>query len=297
MESDAEALWSLVNTPAWLGTVGLLLGLLVGSFLNVVIYRLPRGKSIVYPASHCPACQTNIKPWHNVPIVSYLWLRGACSHCGERISLRYPAVELLTGIVFALIALRFGFTLETLIFSVFSAGLIVAGLVDIDHQIIPDEISLGGLVLGLVAMPCWMISTGQPVASAFYYSLMGALLGGGMLWIVGFTHARVCVAVGRKFEHWPGAGEQNPRPSDPDYWMWFPGMGFGDIKLLAMIGAFLGPVGVVTTVLLASVLGLLLGVGWAAVSKNWNSPFGFGPAIAGAALLSLFLPEPSFLFH
>ena len=295
MVSETEAFWALVNQPIWLGTVGLLFGLAIGSFLNVVIYRLPHGESIVYPPSHCPSCQTNIKPWDNIPIVSYLWLRAACRHCGQRISLRYPSVELLTGIVFALIALRFGFTFGTLIFSVFSAGLIVAGLVDIDHQIIPDEISLGGLALGLVAMPSWMVYSGASVASALQYSLVGALIGGGMLWIVGFAHARVCVAVGRKFEHWPGEGEENPRPSDPDYWMWFPGMGFGDIKLLAMIGAFLGPVGVVTTVLLASVLGLVLGVGWAVVSRSWNSPFGFGPAIAGAALLSLFLPSPLFL--
>jgi leader peptidase (prepilin peptidase)/N-methyltransferase len=297
MVSESEAFFAVVNQPIWLGTVGLSVGLLVGSFLNVVIFRLPAGESIIYPASHCPGCQTDIKPWDNVPVLSYLWLRGACRHCQQPISMRYPAVELLTGIVFALIALRFGFTLESLIFTVFSAGLIVAGLVDIDHQIIPDEISLGGLVLGLVAVPSWLVASGEPVVAAIYYSAIGALLGGGMLWIVGFVHARVCVAVGRTFEHWPGEGEENPRPSEADYWMWFPGMGFGDIKLLAMIGAFLGPVGVVTTVLLASVLGLVLGVGWAAVSRNWNSPFGFGPAIAGAALLSLFLPEPLFLFN
>lgn len=291
MSGETEAVWILVNQPIWLGIIGLSFGLLVGSFLNVVIYRLPLEESIVRPPSHCPSCRARIRPWDNIPIVSYLLLGAACRHCGQRISWRYPAVELLTGIVFALIALRFGFTLETLISAAFAAALIVAGLVDIDHQIIPDEISLGGLVVGLVAVPLWMVYSGEPVVVALYYSFLGALLGGGMLWSVGFLHARFSVATGREFEHWPGEGEEIPRPSDPDYWMWFPGMGFGDIKLLAMIGAFLGPVGVVTTVLLASVLGLVLGLGWGVVTRNWNSPFGFGPAIAGAALLALFVPD------
>ncbi len=292
MNSEIEALLTIVNQPAWLAAVGLSVGVVVGSFLNVVIHRLPLEESVVFPASRCPSCQTPIKPWDNIPIVSYILLRAACRHCGQHISVRYPAVELLTGIVFALIALRFGFSLETLIFAIFAAGLIVAGLVDIDHQIIPDEVSLGGLVIGLVVVPLWRIHAGDPLVAAFYYSLLGALLGGGMLWIVGFLHARFSVAIGREFEHWPGEGEELPRPSDPDYWMWFPGMGFGDVKLLAMIGAFLGPVGVVTTVLLASVLGLVLGLGWAVATRNWNSPFGFGPAIAGGALLALLLPEP-----
>ena len=88
MVSETEAFWALVNQPIWLGTVGLLFGLAIGSFLNVVIYRLPHGESIVYPPSHCPSCQTNIKPWDNIPIVSYLWLRAACRHCGKRIQMR-----------------------------------------------------------------------------------------------------------------------------------------------------------------------------------------------------------------
>lgn len=295
MNSDTEALWAIMNEPMWLGTVGFMFGALVGSFLNVVIYRLPLEQSVVFPASHCPSCDAKIKPWDNIPIISYLLLRAKCRNCTQHISLRYPAVELLTAVVFASIALRFGPSLETLLFVMFAAGLIVAGLVDVDHQIIPDEISIGGLVVGLFAMPAVMVYTGATATAALTYSFLGALLGGGMLWIVGFLHARVCVMAGREFAHWPGEGEENPRPNQADYWMWFPGMGFGDIKLLAMIGAFLGPVGVVTTVLLASVLGLALGLGWALFTRTWNSPFGFGPAIAAAALLSLFLPENLFL--
>jgi leader peptidase (prepilin peptidase)/N-methyltransferase len=291
MNEETEAFWIVVNQPIWLGVVGLSFGMVIGSFLNVVIYRLPLEESIVYPSSRCPACSAKIKPWDNIPVLSYILLRGRCRQCGVPISLRYPAVELLTGVVYALIALRFGFTLETLIYTSFAAGLIVAGLVDIDHQIIPDEVSLGGLVVGLIAVPLWMVHLGEPIAAALYHSFLGASLGGGMLWIVGFLHARLCVATGREFEHWPGEGESIPRPGEADYWMWFPGMGFGDIKLLAMIGAFLGPVGVVTTILLASILGLILGVGWAIVTRTWNSPFGFGPAIACAAVLALFLPD------
>ena len=291
MSDEAEAFWIVVNQPTWLGIVGLCFGLVVGSFLNVVIHRLPREESIVYPSSRCPSCEASIRPWDNIPILSYILLGARCRHCKQPISLRYPAVELLTGMIFALIALRFGFTLETLLFSAFAAALIVAGLVDIDHQIIPDEVSLGGLVVGLIAVPLWMVHVGEAIAAGLVHSFLGALLGGGMLWIVGFSHARLSVLFGREFEHWPGEGESIPRPGDADYWMWFPGMGFGDIKLLAMIGAFLGPAGVVTTVLLASVLGLMLGIGWAIATRTWNSPFGFGPAIAGAALIVLFLPD------
>jgi leader peptidase (prepilin peptidase)/N-methyltransferase len=297
MSIDTEGLSYIMSQPQWLGGCGFLIGVVVGSFLNVVSYRLPMDESIVYPASHCPACDAPIRPWDNIPLLSYVILGATCRSCGARISMRYPAVELLTGIVFALVALRFGLTPATLIFAIFSAGLIVAGLVDIDHQIIPDEVSIGGLFIGLVVVPLWMTRAGEPLVSALYYSFVGALLGGGMLWIVGFFHARLSVAMGREFEHWPGEGEVNPSPSDLDYWIWFPGMGFGDIKLLAMIGAFLGPVGVVSTVLLASVLGLILGLAWGIATRSWTSPFGFGPAIAGAALISLLLPDPLFLIR
>ncbi len=291
-QDEMEAMLFLVQHPWWLGAVGFLFGACIGSFLNVVIHRLPLEQSVVFPASHCPACESPIRPLDNIPIVSFLLLGGKCRSCGASISLRYPAVELLTAALFAGIAVRFGFSLETLLFASFGAALIVAALVDIDHQIIPDEVSLGGLVFGLLAMPAWHVAQGSAFLDALAFSGLGALLGGGMLWIVGFVHARFSVAVGREFEHWPEEGEELPKPNELDYWIWFPGMGFGDVKLLAMIGAFLGPVGVVTTILLASVLGLVLGVGWALATRSWDSPFGFGPAIAGAAVLALFVPEP-----
>jgi len=265
-------------------------GLVIGSFLNVVIHRMPREESVVFPGSHCPRCRTPIRPWDNVPVVSYLLLRGRCRGCGLAISPRYPAIELLTGLVFAAIAWRLGATWSTPLYVGFAAALIAAAAIDYDHQIIPDEISLGGLVLGLVLVPGVRALEGEPLAAAALYSAGGALLGGGMLWLVGFTHARVSVALGRGFDHWPGEGEELPRPGELDYWTWFPGLGFGDVKLLAMIGAFLGPWGVLETIFLASFAGLVLGIAAAIATRRANQPFGFAPAIAAGAILSLVSP-------
>ena len=139
------------------------------------------------------------------------------------------------------------------------------------------------------------VASGAPFGRALLASAGGALLGGGLLWLVGFGHARVCVALGRSFEHWPGEGEELPKPSSVDYWVWFPGLGFGDVKLLAMIGAVIGPIGVLETILAASLAGLVGGVAWAAAKRNWSTPFGFGPAIAAGALLVLLVPHPGIL--
>ena len=266
-------------------------GLVVGSFLNVVIHRLPLGESVVSPRSRCPGCRNPIAARDNLPVVSYLLLGGRCRNCGEPISLRYPAVELLTGLLFAAMAWRFGPTVIAPLFMLFAAAMVVAALIDLDHRIIPDEISVGGLVLGLATVP-WVESLAPESAygAALARSVLGAALGGGFLWSVGFLHARLAVAMGREFPHWPGEGESVPRPRDADYWLWFPGLGLGDVKLLAMIGAFLGPWGVLDTILAASLLGLVMGVAWALVTRNWQSPFGFGPALAAGALLSILVP-------
>jgi leader peptidase (prepilin peptidase)/N-methyltransferase len=287
----------MIDDPASVGmTVTVLVfGLLVGSFLNVVIYRLPRGESIVFPGSHCPSCASPIAPWHNVPVLSYLWLRGRCRHCNVHIPIRYPAIELLTGLTFVAVFRHFGPTPAALVFMVFAAGLIVAAAVDIDLQIIPDEISLGGLFLGMAIVPALHAERGAPYGSALLESAIGALIGGGTLWLVAFLHARYSVAMGREFAHWPGEGESVPGPGEADYWLWFPGLGLGDVKLLAMIGAFLGPWGVLDTILAASVIGLALGIGYGAVTRSWNAPFGFGPAISAGALLSLFVPMHAYV--
>lgn len=265
-------------------------GLVVGSFLNVVIYRLPRGESIVFPASHCPSCDAPVKPWDNLPVVSYLILRGRCRACRERIALRYPAVELGNGLLFGALAWRFGPSWLALLLMGLVAALWVAALVDLDHQIIPDSISLGGAAAGLVFMPMVAAHAGAPYLGALLSSLLGAGVGGGTLWSVAFLHARLSVALGRRFAHWPGEGESPPGPRDADYWLWFPGLGLGDVKLLAMVGTFLGPLGVLDTIMAASLLGLVLGLAWAALKRDWSSPFGFGPAISAGALCSIFFP-------
>lgn len=265
-------------------------GLVIGSFLNVVIYRLPRGESVAYPGSHCPSCGAAIKAWQNVPVLSYLLLRGRCGSCEVPISPRYPAVEALTGLLFVAMVVRFGATPAAVLFMAFVSLLVVAAAVDIDLQIIPDEVSLGGLVLGLVALPVIEVMAGGSYLVGLARGAIGALIGGGTLWVVAFLHARISVATGRQFAHWPGEGEALPRPSEADYWLWFPGLGLGDVKLLAMIGAFLGPWGVLDTILAASLLGLALGVGYGLITRNWNSPFGFGPAISAGAILALFVP-------
>jgi len=275
-----------------LAIFAMVFGLVVGSFLNVVIHRLPLEQSIAFPGSHCPSCKQAIAPWDNVPVLSYLWLRGQCRSCGSRISPRYPLVELLTGLLFAAVFWRFGPTWLLPLYMAFAAALLAAAVIDLDHQIIPDQISIGGLVLGLLAAPGLQALGGAGYLEALWQSVLGAFLGGGTLWSVAFLHARVSAATGRRFAHWPGEGEELPRPSEADYWLWFPGLGLGDVKLLAMIGVFLGPIGVLQTIVAASLVGLLVGVVWVAWSHSWDSPFGFAPSIAVGALLVLLLPLP-----
>jgi leader peptidase (prepilin peptidase)/N-methyltransferase len=280
-----------VPLRVWAG-VALTLGLIVGSFLNVVIHRLPRDESIAHPPSHCPQCQTPVRWYDNFPLLSYLWLRGRCRGCRARISPRYPAIELVTGLLFAAVALRFGPTPMAIVGCAFAAALVATAAIDFDHQIIPDEISVGGLAVALVAVPFVDWLAGDAFGAALARSLAGAALGGGLLWIVGFGHARVSSALGREFEHWPGDGEAPPRFGSLDYWTWFPGVGFGDVKLLAMIGAVLGPFGVLETIVLASLVGLAVGLLVTLSRRAWNTPFGFGPAIAVGALLALLAPDP-----
>jgi len=277
--------------PAWLCGIALAFGLVIGSFLNVVIHRLPRGESLAFPASHCPACDAAIRPWDNVPVLSYLWLRGRCRSCGARIPLRYPLVEVLTGAVFVAIAWRFGAVATTPVLMALAAALIAAAVIDLDHHIIPDEISLGGLAAGLVVVPAVHWLGGQPAGRSVVLAVSGAALGGGLLWSVAFFHARLCAATGRRFEHWPGEEADFPGPASPDYWTWFPGLGFGDVKLMAMIGAFLGPWGVLQTLVAAAVAGLLLGGAWAVARRRLSSPFGFAPAIAVGALVVMLVPS------
>lgn len=282
---------ALVIAPSAIGPIGLAFGLATGSFLNVVIHRLPLGISVVAPASHCPLCETPIKPWDNIPVLSYLWLRGRCRSCAAPISLRYPAVELVTGLTFAALAVRFGPTWLSVLYCVFAGALIAVAMIDYDHQIIPDSISLGGLAMALLLVPAANAWYGAPYLEALLRSALGATLGASVLWLVAFIHARISVALGRQFDHWPGEGASLPRPSEADYWLWFPGLGLGDVKLLGMIGAVVGAIGVLDTILASSVIGLAFGGAQALARGALGEPFGFGPAIALGAIASLFLPE------
>ena len=230
-------------------------GAVVGSFLNVCIYRIPAEKSIVSPPSSCPACGHQIRWFENIPILSYLLLRGRCSACRLNISPRYPAVEALTGILFALTFYYFGFSSTTIVYMVFVAALVVIIFIDLDHQIIPDVISLPGILIGFAGsffIP-WL---------TWYDSILGILLGGGSLLAVAWIYEKL---TGRE------------------------GMGGGDIKLLAMFGAFLGWQAVFPIIFLASLAGTLVGVPLMLAQKgDTRLAIPFGPFLALAAVVYLF---------
>lgn len=270
--------------------IALLFGLLIGSFLNVVVHRIPRRESLVHPRSRCPHCKRQIAAYDNIPVLSWLLLCGRCRHCDASISPRYPLVELGTGLLFALVAIVHGATLLTPLYCAFGALLIAAAVIDYSEHWIPDRVSLGGLLLGLLAVPVAVhVSVGDTWPNAALRSCFGALLGGGIFWAFGFLHARLCDALGRRFEHWPG--DVQLRPSGLDYWTWFPGLGFGDVKLMAMIGAFLGPAGALWTLFLSAAFGVLFGLPTALAKSDIKQPFGFAPAISLGALTVVLLPQ------
>lgn len=235
-----------------------LFGALIGSFLNVCIYRIPAGESVVRPRSRCGACKTQIRATDNIPILSYVLLRGRCRACGSSISPRYLFVEALTGVAALATFLVYGPTLQALVLFAFLCALIVVSVIDLDHQIIPNVISLPGILVGFGAA----LLVGQPSWRA---SLAGLLLGGGLLWLVSESYYRV---TGRE------------------------GMGFGDVKLLAMIGAFLGWQAIPVTLLLASLTGTFIGVGFmVARGSDARTPIPFGPFLAAGAVCALFFGD------
>lgn len=246
-------------------------GSMVGSFLNVCIYRLPRNESIVFPPSHCPGCQKALS-WHdNIPFLSYILLKGKCRHCHKGISFRYFIVEFLTATLFLSLFLKFGLSWHMLIYLVFISGLIVATFTDFDHLIIPDEISLPGIILGLIlstvypplqrAIHPWSNICTSP-GEGFLASLIGALSGGLFLYAIG-------VLGGKVFKK--------------------EAMGGGDVKLLAMIGAFLGWQLVALTIFLSALSGSIVGL--AVKLKKGESYIPYGPYLALGAVISLFWGE------
>ena len=257
----------------------LVFGLVIGSFLNVVIVRLPQGLSISTPRSHCPQCKRLI-PWYdNIPILSYILLRGRCRRCDKRISGRYPFVEALSGVVSVLLYSKSGLGSEWAIFFAFSSALIVLAFIDLDHRILPDEITLNGIWIGALAsfylaQPSPLASrllrtTGVEVANphviALVASLAGALIGGGLLWGVAEIYLRL-----RGIE----------------------GMGFGDVKMMAMVGAFLGAPLALITIMIGSLLGSVIGllfIRFAGKTREYELPF--GTFLAGAGIVAVLYGE------
>jgi leader peptidase (prepilin peptidase)/N-methyltransferase len=234
-------------------------GMCIGSFLNVCIYRLPSSMSIIKPSrSFCPQCKSAIKFYDNIPVFSYIWLKGRCRNCKASISLRYPLVELITGILAIAILFLFGLTLEGLVYFIFISSLLVITFIDIDHKIIPDIITLPGIPIGLLA------SFVLP-AMTFISSLVGLLVGGVSLLLVAWVYSLITHKEG---------------------------MGGGDIKLLGMIGAFLGWKGVIFTIFAASLTGTLVGI-IVMLQKGKNLKFAipFGPFLSIGAMSYVFFGE------
>ncbi len=234
-------------------------GSMVGSFLNVVIIRLPEGRSIVRPGSACGRCGVPVRWYDNVPVLAWLWLRGRCRSCGVHLSVQYPLVEAGTGVLAVAAMLRFGPTADAVIAFAFLSALVAVSGVDLKIREIPDAISLPGTALALVLSP-WSGLVSSPAAA-----LVGALAGAGGLYLVAAMY------------EWIRDQE---------------GMGQGDVKLLAMIGAVLGWEALVPTVLLASVVGAVIGIGLTVASgrKDLGLAIPFGPFLALGAAVCLLWP-------
>lgn len=230
-------------------------GAVTGSFLNVCIYRLPLGQSVIAPRSRCMGCGAPVAWYDNIPLISWFLLRGRCRNCQASFSIRYPLVELLTGVLTLLLFLRFGLSIPFLIYSLLTAALIVITFIDFDHQIIPDEISLPGIGLGFLA------SFFLP-ESSWLASLLGIVAGWGSLALVFYVYLWL---TGRE------------------------GMGGGDAKLLAMLGAFLGIKAVPFIIFASSLVGSIVGLTLMALQrKDRYLAIPFGPYLAMGAVLYIF---------
>jgi leader peptidase (prepilin peptidase) / N-methyltransferase len=243
------------------GVVSFVLGAVVGSFLNVVILRLPVGESIVFPGSQCPECEHPIRFYDNIPILSYLMLSGRCRDCGSLISIRYPLIEFLTACLCLGLYLRWGLSPAFAVYFVLCAALIAVFWIDVDHMIIPDAISLNGLPIGIAASTLGIVP-----GMDWKLSLMGVVLGGAVLWAPAFIYEKI-----RGIE----------------------GLGGGDVKLLATIGGFIGPLGVVFVLFCSSVTGSLWGLPGIILQKSTSTTaIPFGPFLACSAVAFVFLgPE------
>ena len=233
-------------------------GLAIGSFLNVCIYRLPRRESILWPGSRCTTCGRPLAWFENIPIVGWIALRGQCRTCGAPISMQYPLVESITAVVFAGGFLVYGLTWLLAVRLVFACALIVLFAIDLEHQILPNVVTLPGIVAGFVAS--WFLPPG------WLSSLIGILLGGGVLLVIAEAYYRI-------------RGQE--------------GLGMGDVKMLAMIGAFLGWPLTLLTLVFASFAGSVVGVGLMAIGRGtMQAALPFGTFLALGALAAAIVGEP-----
>ncbi|MFZ0428404.1 MAG: prepilin peptidase [Acidobacteriota bacterium] len=252
-------------------------GLVFGSFLNVCIYRLPRGISVVTPASRCPQCGRAIRPWENIPLLSYLLQRGRCRGCGRRISWVYPTVEAITAVSFLALYLRFGLEPAFFLNAVFFCLIIALIFIDLFDRILPDVLTLSGTAVGFLLAPFQSpaflhgpgsVSWGGPVLGSYLNSGLGILFGGGFLWVVATAYLKL-----RKIE----------------------GMGFGDVKMMALVGAFLGWQFSWLTILLGSLLGAVVGglyIWLFGQNRRYELPFG---SFLGLAVIFVTLGGPAFV--
>jgi leader peptidase (prepilin peptidase) / N-methyltransferase len=254
----------------------LFFGLIIGSFLNVCIVRLPRGRSIANPPSHCPRCKEPIRFYDNIPVVSFLILRARCRKCGEPISWRYPAVELMNGLLYVWIFHEFWLGGEAFLLMAFCSSLIVITFIDLDHLIIPDVITLPGMLVGLTLAPFFMTALGDalpfnldrlvphagPYLTGFLNSCIGLLLGGLPLFAIGW--------IWEKLRH-------------------VEAMGGGDVKLMGMVGSFLGWKGALLTIMLGALSGSVVGIVLISLKRHqMGKVIPFGPFLAVGAVLSAF---------
>ncbi len=241
-----------------LNVFAFIFGAAVGSFLNVCIFRIPAKVSIVKPSSQCPSCHQSIRFYDNIPIISFIFLKARCRNCGEKISWRYPLVELITAIFSLLLFIKFGVTINYIVFFIFTAVLIVITFIDLDHQIIPDILTLPGI-------PIFFLAAIFIVKVPWHEALIGLLIGGGVLFAIAFVYEFIT-----KRE----------------------GMGGGDIKLLAMIGGFFGWKSLIFILLFSSFAGALVGVAAMIIKKqDMKYAVPFGPFLSAAAVAYVFLGD------
>jgi leader peptidase (prepilin peptidase)/N-methyltransferase len=233
-------------------------GMAIGSFLNVLIYRLPRRISIVAPHSFCPSCKKPIRWYENIPVISYIILGGRCARCSKKISLRYPVVEALTGLLFLYAASRYGLSYEFFFIVFFFSAMIVVAFIDFSFQVIPDIISMPGIVLGMVY---------QIIKGDFLVGLVGMIFGGGLILLIRVIGGKVY-----KKEV----------------------MGLGDVYLTAMIGAFVGFPYIIPAIFVAALVGAILGVIFIiSTHQSRESPIPFGPFL-GIGGVSVIILSPQF---